>query len=365
MCIDKRKPLEAHGNKGLRNQNQMPQYNQLLADVWALSQGALGFIDANDRDTWLRVGMALKDEFGDAARDMWELWSQQADTYNPSDANSVWRSIQCGGVGIGSLFHLAQQNGWSYRQAVEQQGGLTHEQHIENAQRVEQARQAREKEQIQRWQKNTERIKQVWQSSHPLDGNDAASRYLANRELMAPATHALRWREMPYYHENKLLGCYPALLAAVTDYNGEPVTIHRTFLTQHGTKADVPTVKMLMPTAAPMRGSSIKLYKPQHRAGGLSIGIAEGIETAIAAQMLFDVPVWSCIATSGIASFTPPSEVKQVYLFADNDTNQAGQEVAYRAAERLTRMGFTVRVHIPPCAGSDWADVLVGGVGHE
>lgn len=361
MCIDKRKPFEAHGNKGLRNQNQMPKYS----DTFALAQGALGYVSPVEREVWLMVAMALKDEFGDAARDMWELWSQQADNYKPSDANSVWRGIQHGGVGIGSLFHLAQQNGWSYRQAVEQQGGLTHEQYIENAQRVEQARQAREKEQIQRWQRNAEKIKQVWQSSHALDGNDAASRYLANRELMAPATHALRWREMPYYHENKLLGYYPALLAAVTDHNGEPVTIHRTYLTPHGTKADVPTVKMLMPTAAPMRGSSIKLYKPQHRNGGLSIGVAEGIETAIAAQMLFDVPVWPCIAASGIASFTPPGEVKQVYLFADNDTNQAGQEVAHKAAERLTQMGFVVRVHIPPRAGIDWADVLVGGVGHE
>jgi putative DNA primase/helicase len=55
---------------------------------------ALGFIPADDRDTWVKMGMAIKSEVGDAGFDLWDGWSQQADTYNSRDARDVWKSIR-------------------------------------------------------------------------------------------------------------------------------------------------------------------------------------------------------------------------------------------------------------------------------
>ena len=74
---------------------------------------ALQFIPASDRDTWVKMGMAVKSELGDSGFDLWEGWSQQADTFNAKDARDVWKSIRVNGkVTAGTLFHEAKANGW-------------------------------------------------------------------------------------------------------------------------------------------------------------------------------------------------------------------------------------------------------------
>jgi putative DNA primase/helicase len=70
----------------------------------------------------------------------------------------------------------------------------------------------------------------------------------------------------------------------------------------------------------PLAGAAIRLT-PVSR----TLGIAEGIETALAASELFEVPVWSCISTTGIESFEPPEGAEHIVIFADNDENFAGQ----------------------------------------
>jgi putative DNA primase/helicase len=77
------------------------------ADIWQMLQ----FIPAHDRDIWVKVGMALKSHLGDAGWPMFDDWSQTADNYQASAARSTWRSFRGSGVGIGSLIHMAKQNG--------------------------------------------------------------------------------------------------------------------------------------------------------------------------------------------------------------------------------------------------------------
>jgi putative DNA primase/helicase len=74
---------------------------------------ALQFIDASDRETWLRMGMAIKSELADTGFNVWEAWSLQAESFNTKDAQDVWKSIRAGGkVTIGTLFYEAKANGW-------------------------------------------------------------------------------------------------------------------------------------------------------------------------------------------------------------------------------------------------------------
>lgn len=74
---------------------------------------ALQFIPASDRDTWLKMGMAVKSELGDPGFDLWEGWSQQDESFNSKDARDVWKSIRINGkVTAGTLFHEAKANGW-------------------------------------------------------------------------------------------------------------------------------------------------------------------------------------------------------------------------------------------------------------
>ena len=76
------------------------------------AEDALQFIDSTERDTWVRMGMALRYEFGDNAQDIWMDWSRQAESFRESDARAVWRSFKGQGVSIASLYHEAKQNGW-------------------------------------------------------------------------------------------------------------------------------------------------------------------------------------------------------------------------------------------------------------
>lgn len=74
---------------------------------------ALQFVDPSDRETWLRMGMSIKSELADTGFELWEAWSQQAESFNVKDAQDVWKSIRTDGkVSIGTLFYMAQENGW-------------------------------------------------------------------------------------------------------------------------------------------------------------------------------------------------------------------------------------------------------------
>lgn len=61
-------------------------------------------------------------------------------------------------------------------------------------------------------------------------------------------------------------------------------------------------------------------------------------------------------------SFTPPAGVRRLTIFADHDTDFAGQLSAFTLAHRLNRIdpGLAVEVKIPPVPDSDWLDVLNG-----
>jgi Primase C terminal 2 (PriCT-2)/RepB DNA-primase from phage plasmid len=76
-------------------------------------RSALAFISADDRDVWVKVGMALKKKFGDRGWALWDEWSSTSTKYDEHDQPHVWRSFKrADGIGIGTVFHLAQEHGW-------------------------------------------------------------------------------------------------------------------------------------------------------------------------------------------------------------------------------------------------------------
>ncbi len=78
---------------------------------------ALSYVDAHDRETWVRMAMAVKSELGDGGFDAWDGWSASADNYDPKAAKAVWRSIKPFGQGrsvtIASLIAEASALGWA------------------------------------------------------------------------------------------------------------------------------------------------------------------------------------------------------------------------------------------------------------
>lgn len=73
----------------------------------------LSYVSADcSRDEWYQIGMALRDEFGDFAFQLWDSWSSQSGKYKQREMHSIWRSFNGQGVGIGTLIYYAQQGGW-------------------------------------------------------------------------------------------------------------------------------------------------------------------------------------------------------------------------------------------------------------
>ncbi|RLE37767.1 hypothetical protein DRJ17_05830 [Candidatus Woesearchaeota archaeon] len=77
-------------------------------------RSALAFINSDDRDVWLKVGMALKStRAGQQAYGIWTEWSQQSTKYDPRDQQRTWQSLDPNGsITISTIFWLAKQNGW-------------------------------------------------------------------------------------------------------------------------------------------------------------------------------------------------------------------------------------------------------------
>lgn len=83
-----------------------------------------GEIDCNDmlrfisadmcREDWVKIGMALRHEYGDSARGLWHDWSRQSTKYNQKDADNAWRSFNGNGVSIGTLIHMALEGGYRF-----------------------------------------------------------------------------------------------------------------------------------------------------------------------------------------------------------------------------------------------------------
>lgn len=86
-----------------------------LADIRA----ALGMIPAEERETWVQVGMGLhKDVGGALGFELWCTWSQTcAEKFDPQDQQRVWRSFRNKPMGeavqLGTIFDLAYKHGFA------------------------------------------------------------------------------------------------------------------------------------------------------------------------------------------------------------------------------------------------------------
>lgn len=84
-----------------------------------IAQSALSCIPPNDRETWLKMGMAVKDGCGEAGFQVWDSWSQRSASYDPGAAKDSWKSFKVGAasnggrpIGFGTLIHEAKIRGY-------------------------------------------------------------------------------------------------------------------------------------------------------------------------------------------------------------------------------------------------------------
>lgn len=195
-------------------------------------------------------------------------------------------------------------------------------------------------------------LRRVYMETRPIEPGDAAHRYLASRgveELVYPKS--LRFHPAMKDGEG---GVRPCMVALVTvPGQAKAVTMHRTFLKPDGSgKAEMASPRKLMPGELP-DGACVAL-SDYH---GGPLGIAEGIETAMSASALYEMPVWAAINSNILAKWTPPEGCEEVAIFGDNDPKFGGQMAAYSLAHRLAVKGVHVTVHLPSTPGTDWNDI--------
>src|SRR5690554_6486292 len=125
----------------------------------------LDYIHADERDTWIRVGMGLRHEFGELAFDAYDSWSQTGSGYKAADAKSAWKSFRGDALRIASVIQLAQQNGWKREQrempAVERERMIADREEAQAKRAIEDAK-AEALEQSMR-DKVTEACRIVWE----------------------------------------------------------------------------------------------------------------------------------------------------------------------------------------------------------
>ena len=133
--------------------------------------------------------------------------------------------------------------------------------------------------------------------------------------------------------------------------------MQRTYLDREGAprKANVEPVRASLGS---LSGGAVRLAEPEH--GRLLVG--EGIESTAAAMLLFDLPGWATLGTSGLRSIQLPPHVIDVVIAADRDAGGEGQAAAVALAERLQAEGREVEIQPPRISRSfvgDWNDVLL------
>lgn len=153
---------------------------------------------------------------------------------------------------------------------------------------------------------------------------------------------------------------HPAILSPLVQLDGRMVTLQRIYITEAGDKAAVPAAKMRMspPLAGASSGTAVRLFQP-----GKTLGLAEGIETALAVHLATGIPMWATTSAGLLEVVEIPEHVESVLIWADLDKSNAGQHAASKLADRMARLGKNAVVFLPPGPipegkkGVDWEDV--------
>lgn len=91
---------------------------------------ALESVPSDDYDTWVKVGLALKNDLKDQGYEIWVNWSRTTSQGNFSEENcsDKWHnglnSEVARPVGIGTIYYLADTHGWSKKHFSESQHDL-------------------------------------------------------------------------------------------------------------------------------------------------------------------------------------------------------------------------------------------------
>lgn len=186
-------------------------------------------------------------------------------------------------------------------------------------------------------ERNKKRIESILAGRQKLAGSQAEDYLIARGLKVIPERDVYFHPGVAYWHDG-VASNFPAMVAVFRDAQGNGATLHITYLEGAG-KAIVESPKKILPVAREMAGGAIRLFDVHE-----VMGIAEGIETALAVHEMEGIPVWSSSNAQMMKVIEIPESVKELNIYADNDKSFTGQEAAYVLAKRYAGK-MIVKVH--------------------
>lgn len=208
-----------------------------------------------------------------------------------------------------------------------------------------------------------EQVMNRFQSLHLVKGTPVEE-YLKSRGIYELPEMSVKFSYSEYDHtEKRNFNC---MYAVATNDSMEIGYAHKTYL-ENGKKANIERSKKLetmnklnlpCPTCKTEHAASVAIRMFPHDE---VLGISEGIESALSAKQLFNVPTWSVLNTSIMKAFRAPQGVKHLIIYADNDKNGAGMAAAYHCANRNVLSSndvAKVTIEVPTKTDFDYNDML-------
>jgi putative DNA primase/helicase len=156
-------------------------------------------------------------------------------------------------------------------------------------------------------------------------------------------------------------GKLQAIWALATDSKGMACYLHRTYL-DGDRKASLEVVKKMnaMQEASYLehvQSVAIRLFPVAS-----TLGIAEGIETALSCKQLYGVNTWSTMNAGHMAKFIAPQGVNHLIIFADMDWSATGHAAAMECARKnLSASNDVEKVSVRWPDNGDFNDALQNG----
>lgn len=297
-------------------------------------RNALTYLDPNDRETWWKVGAALKSEFDEGGRSLWEDWSRSYPKWNERESNAQWKSFKYGHIHIGTLFHMAKANGFTFSQSYRAPSAeeIAHREAAWAVKReVQAAWDSASKQHAQRTA-NT-----VWNSRNTRPA-DAAFPYLQNKGIADPAVLS-HVRINTYKGKEQLV---------IPMYDRPNHIVNRQAIDANGGKFFLP--------GGEVAGAYGKIAAPNSDWTG-GVYLAEGFATAASIHMATGKPVVIAFDAGNLPKVAAKMTAilpknAPVYIAADNDASQTGIKKAAEAAQVL---GNRARVVMPEFTGDEIA----------